>query len=81
MPDTDTSREEQRRAELRLREENVQIKSVQEQLGRKLTEVEKQLKAVEGRAKAKEDVRAFADQVKRQLYEELHVEKLRRGLI
>ncbi len=81
MPDTDTSREEQRRAELRLREENVQIKSVQEQLGRKLTEVEKQLKAVEGTAKAKEDVRAFADQVKRQLYEELHVEKLRRGLI
>lgn len=81
MPDTDTSREEQRRAEQRLREENVQIKSVQEQLGRKLTEVEKQLKAVEGTAKAKEDVRAFADQVKRQLYEELHVEKLRRGLI
>lgn len=81
MPDTDTSREEQRRAEQRLREENVQIKSVQEQLGRKLTEVEKQLKAVEGTAKAKEDVRTFADQVKRQLYEELHVEKLRRGLI
>jgi len=81
MPDTDTSREEQHREKLRMQEENIQIKSAQEQLGRKLTEVEKQLRAVEGAAKAKEDVRTFADQVKRQLYEELHVEKLRRGLI
>ncbi len=77
----DASREEQQRSELRLQEENRQIKSVQEQLGKKLTEVENQLKSVEGAAKAKQDVRAFADQVKRQLYEELHVEKLRRGLI
>ncbi len=77
----DASREEQQRTELRLQEENRQIKSVQEQLGKKLTEVENQLKSVEGAAKAKQDVRAFADQVKRQLYEELHVEKLRRGLI
>ena len=57
------------------------INSVQDQLGKKLQEVEQQLKKVETASKAQEDVRAFADQVKRQLYEELHVEKLRRGLI
>ncbi len=78
---TDSSQDEQQRTGLRLQEENIQIKSVQEQLGKKLTEVEEQLKAVEGAAKAKQDVRAFTDQIKRQLYEELHVEKLRRGLI
>ncbi len=77
----DTSREEHQRTEMRLKEENSQIKSAQEQLGRKLAEVEKQLKDVEGATKARQDVRSFADQVKRQLYEELHVEKLRRGLI
>ena len=40
-----------------------------------------QLKKLETTAKAKEDVRGLADKVKRQLYEELHVEKLRRGLV
>ncbi len=77
----DTSREDHQRTEMRLQEENTQIKSAQEQLGRKLTEVEKQLRGFEGAAKARQDVRSLADQVKRQLYEELHVEKLRRGLI
>lgn len=77
----DTSREDHQRTEMRLQEENTQIKSAQEQLGRKLTEVEKQLRGLEGAAKARQDVRSLADQVKRQLYEELHVEKLRRGLI
>ena len=67
--------------DIRMREQTMQINSVQEQLGKKLQEVEQQLKKVETASKAKEDVRAFADQVKRQLYEELHVEKLRRGLI
>ena len=75
-----TSQEEQR-AELQMREEAIQMKSVQEQLSRKLKELEEQLKEVEGEAKAQEDVRALAEQVKKQLYEELHVEKLRRGLL
>ena len=57
------------------------MKSAQGQLDKKLKEVETQLRKVESRAKAKEDVSAFADQVKKQLYEELHIEKLRRGLI
>lgn len=67
--------------DMRMREQTMQINSVQDQLGKKLQEVEQQLKKVETASKAQEDVRAFADQVKRQLYEELHVEKLRRGLI
>ena len=61
--------------------ENARIKSAQEQLDKKLKEVEQQLKKTEGAAQAKEDVKSFAEQVKRQLYEELHVEKLRRGLV
>ncbi|MBD5451177.1 MAG: hypothetical protein HDR25_00910, partial [Lachnospiraceae bacterium] len=75
------SEEDQQRKELRMQQENAQIKSAQEQLDKKLKEVEDQLKKVEGSTKAKEDVRTFAEQVKQQLYEELHVEKLRRGLI
>ncbi len=76
-----SSDEEQQRKELRMQQETAQIKSVQEQLDKKLKEVEQQLKKVENSTKAKEDVGAFAEQVKRQLYEELHVEKLRRGLV
>lgn len=75
------SEEDQQRKELRMQQENAQIKSVQEQLDKKLKEVERQLRKVEDSTKAKEDVGTFAEQVKRQLYEELHVEKLRRGLI
>ena len=73
--------EERKRDMMRGQQENAQIISTQEQLGKKLKEVEAQLEKVETAAKAKEDVRAFAEQVKKQLYEELHVEKLRRGLI
>ncbi len=73
--------EEQQRARIRMEEENAQIRSAQEQLDKKLKEVEQQLKKTEGAAQAREDVRSFAEQVKRQLYEELHVEKLRRGLV
>ncbi|MDE7207101.1 MAG: hypothetical protein K2N90_08110, partial [Lachnospiraceae bacterium] len=76
-----TSEEDQQRNELRMQRENAQIKSVQEQLDKKLKEVEHQLKKVEDSTKVKEDVKTFAEQVKQQLYEELHVEKLRRGLI
>ena len=75
------SEEDQQRKEQRMQQENAQIKSMQEQLDNKLKEVEHQLKKVEDSTKAKEDVRTFAEQVKQQLYEELHVEKLRRGLI
>lgn len=76
-----TSEEDQQRNELRMQRENAQIKSAQEQLDKKLKEVEHQLKKVEDSTKVKEDVKTFAEQVKQQLYEELHVEKLRRGLI
>ncbi len=81
MQNAYVSDEEQQKDKMRMHEETIQMKSAQEQLGKKLQEVETQLKKVETAAKAKEDVRAFADQVKQQLYEELHVEKLRRGLI
>lgn len=76
-----SSEEDQQRNEVRMQRENAQIKSAQEQLDKKLKEVEHQLKKVEDSTKVKEDVKTFAEQVKRQLYEELHVEKLRRGLI
>lgn len=73
--------DQQQRVALRMQHEAAQMKSAQQQLDQKLKEMEGQLKRVEDSAKAKEDVRTFAEQVKRQLYEELHVEKLRRGLI
>lgn len=76
-----TSEDAQQERALRMQQETAQMKSVQQQLDQKLKEMEGQLKRVEDSAKAKEDVRTFAEQVKRQLYEELHVEKLRRGLI
>lgn len=75
------SEEEQQRSQLRMQQETAHLRSVQDELDKKLKEVEHQLKKVEGSTKAKEDVKTFAEQVKRQLYEELHVEKLRRGLI
>ena len=78
---SDASGGEWQRAQMRMQEETIQMKSAQGQLDKKLKEVETQLRKVESRAKAKEDVSAFADQVKKQLYEELHIEKLRRGLI
>lgn len=81
VQDVVDSEEERKRDMMRGRQENAQLISTQEQLGKKLKEVEAQLEKVETAAKAKEDVRAFAEQVKKQLYEELHVEKLRRGLI
>ncbi|MBD5554531.1 MAG: hypothetical protein HDQ95_04070 [Roseburia sp.] len=75
------SGEEQQRDKMRMQEETNQLRSAQQQIDKKLQEVEVQLKKLESTAKAKEDVRDLADKVKRQLYEELHVEKLRRGLI
>ena len=75
------SGEEQQRDKMRMQEETNQLRSAQEQINKKLQEVEVQLKKLETTAKAKEDVRGLADKVKRQLYEELHVEKLRRGLV
>lgn len=75
------SDQEQRWAKTRMQQETMQIKSAQAQLDQKLKEVEAELKKVENAAQAKEDVRAFAEQVKKHLYEELHVEKLRRGLV
>ena len=81
VQDVSTSEDDQQQRVLRMQQEAVQMKSAQQQLDQKLKEVESQLKRVEDSAKAKEDVRTFAEQVKRQLYEELHVEKLRRGLI
>ena len=81
VQESTVSGEEQQMEQTRMREENAQLKLAQEQISRKLKEVEVQLQKVETTARAREDVRAFAEQVKSQLYEELHVEKLRRGLI
>lgn len=78
---TQVMEEEQQRMVQRVREEAIQLKTAQDQLDQKMKEVELQLRKVESQSKAKEDTRAFAEQVKNQLYEELHVEKLRRGLI
>ena len=78
---TSALEEEQQRTRIRMEEETAQIKSAQEQLDKKLKEVEQQLKKTEGAVQAKEDAKSFAEQVKKQLYEELHVEKLRRGLV
>lgn len=76
-----TADQGQSRAELHMQQETIQLKSAQAQLEQKLEEVEAELRKVESAAQAKEDVNVFAEQVKKRLYEELHVEKLRRGLV
>lgn len=64
----------------RIQEERIQMKSVQAQMDVRLKQVEQQLKQVEIRAGQKENVRETAEKIKKLLHEELHLEKLRRGM-
>lgn len=64
----------------RMQEERARMKSVQAQMDVRLKQVEQQLKQVETRTSGKEDVRETAEKIKKLLHEELHLEKLRRGL-
>ncbi|MCC8029307.1 MAG: hypothetical protein LIO75_05885, partial [Lachnospiraceae bacterium] len=65
---------------IRMQEETTERKAVQEQLDHRLKEVEQQLSHAFRQAGAEENASALADRVKRQLHEELHMERLRRGL-
>lgn len=64
----------------RMQEERIRMKSAQSQMDARLKQVEQQLKQVESRTNGKEDVRETAEKIKKLLHEELHLEKLRRGL-
>lgn len=64
----------------RIQEERIQMKSAQAQMDVRLKQVEQQLKQVEIRAGQKENVRETAEKIKKLLHEELHLEKLRRGM-
>lgn len=62
--------------------ETLQVKSLQQQMDLRLREVEKQLqKKADVQAGDVEDVRSIAEKVKKQLHEELHMERLRRGMM
>lgn len=61
--------------------ETLQVKSLQQQMDVRLREVERQLqKKRDVHSGTGDDVRAIAEKVKKQLHEELHMERLRRGL-
>ena len=64
-----------------IQEERMRMKSAQAQLEVRLKQVEQQLKQTERLSNGKEDVRETAEKIKKLLHEELHLEKLRRGLI
>ena len=72
--------QEQQKDALQKQEETMQIKSLQQQLDVRLKEVERKLQRTENTADREVSVRDLADKVKRQLHEELHMERLRRGL-
>ncbi len=74
---TQPGRQEQ---EGRVQEERIQMKSAQAQMDVRLKQVEQQLKQVEIQTSRKEDVREAAEKIKKLLHEELHLEKLRRGM-
>lgn len=61
-------------------EERIRMKSVQAQMDVRLKQVEQQMKQVELRTNKKEDIREATEKIKKLLQEELHLEKLRRGL-
>ncbi len=62
--------------------EAMQVKSLR-QMDMRLREIEKQLqkKADARQANGVEDIRSIAEKVKKQLHEELHMERLRRGMV
>lgn len=64
----------------RMDEERIRMKSVQAQMDVRLKQVEQQMKQVELRTNKKEDIREATEKIKKLLQEELHLEKLRRGL-
>ena len=66
--------------ELRIQEDQIRMKSVQEQMEVRIRNMEQQLKQVKISTTGEEDVRAAAEKIKKLLHEELHIEKLRRGL-
>ena len=76
-----SGRKQKNRADAR--KETMQVKALQQQMDVRLREVEKQL---QNRADARqdgnlEDIRSIAEKVKKQLHEELHMERLRRGMV
>lgn len=65
---------------IHMQAESVQMKSLQKQLDVRLSEVEQKLSEAESREKAQLNVRDITEKVKRQLHEELHIERMRRGM-
>ena len=64
-----------------LSKETLQITTLQQQMEVRLREVERKLQKKGGiHSGTGDDVRAIAEKVKKQLHEELHMERLRRGL-
>lgn len=64
-----------------LSKETLQVTTLQQQMEVRLREVERKLQKKGGiHSGTGDDVRAIAEKVKKQLHEELHMERLRRGL-
>lgn len=64
----------------RQEEEHVRIRSLQQQMETRLREVEQKIQTADVREDSEESARVLAEKVKKQLHEELHMERLRRGM-
>ena len=71
----------QMKPDIQKQEDTIQLKSVQEQLSARIKEVENKLRQTENKAGIREVPGEIAEKVKRQLHEELHLERLRRGMV
>ena len=76
-----TSPTQKKKEELQRQEEAARMESLRRQLEVRVEEVEQKLKQAENRGIPKENVRDITEKVKKQLHEELHMERLRRGLL
>ena len=64
----------------RQEEEHIRIRSLQQQMETRLREVEQKIQTADVREDSEESARVLAEKVKKQLHEELHMERLRRGM-
>lgn len=76
----DAPQNRQIKPEVPIQEDTIRLKSAQEQLSARIKEIEQKLTQTEHTAGRNEDPKELAEKVKRQLQEELHLEKLRRGM-
>lgn len=76
-----TAKDDLQKKESYIQEETIKIETLHQQLDVRLKDLENKLERVEEHTYTKENIRDITEKVKRQLQEELHLERLRRGLV